>query len=445
MAKRIYILGLLFILIFSGCQDKLSKSDMEFIRDLTAAVIDSSRIFPGENLPPAIAAFGPNNSGITLIRPGGRDCYPSFWIRDYAMSLESGLITKDEQLHMLLYTAERQADSTWISKSGSTIPKGSIPDHIRINDGLPVYFPGTYSFENQGSEMWRLPPYGDQYFFIHMVWYYISLTGANDILNMNVNGRNLLDRMELAFESVPCDPETQLLIIDPDFQTCDFGFRDVITMTGKVCFGSILRYRAAKEMAALFRQSGQAQRVEYYENIAGKISDMLPKTFADERGLLLASTGVSNQADVWGTAFAVYCGALGEPYRSGACSALAKAYKDGVMACEGQVRHVLTCDDFSGSTAWEKAAAPVNRYQNGAYWGTPVGWVCYAIYQSDPALAMQLAEEYIDHLRRTDFRINSNTHGGPYECIFPAENYMQNPVYMTSVSIPYSAFLRLGW
>ncbi len=359
---------LISILILSACHDRLSKDDMVFMRDLTAEVIDSSRILPGHNLPGRNSSFGPNNSGITLIRPGGRDCYPSFWIRDYAMSIESGFISEDEQLKMLLYTAERQADSSWVSKTGSTIPEGSIPDHIRINDGLPVYFPGTYSYENQGAEMWRLPPYGDQYFFIHMAWYYISLTEEKDILEIDVNGKSLFDRLELAFESVPGDQETQLLIIDPPFQTRDFGFREVITMTGKVCFGSVLKYRAAREMAELFQQSGLAEKAIVYKNIADKISDYLPKTFADERGFLLASTGLSKQADVWATAFAVYVGALEEPYLSDACKALTKAYSDGLMSNEGQIRHVLTSDD-----------------------------------------------------------------------------YRQNPVYMTSVSSPYAAFLRIGW
>ncbi len=444
MAKVSAIL-IFSLLMFTACQDRLSRSDMEFMKNLTAEVIDSSRILAGENLPGSISSFGPNNSGITLIRPGGRDCYPSFWIRDYAMSLESGFITETEQLQMLLYTAARQSDSSWVSSMGSLIPPGSIPDHIRINDGLPIYFPGTYSYENQGNKMWMLPPYGDQYFFIHMAWYYISISNDLKILEETVNEKMLLQRMEEAFWSVPGDNDSPLLRIDTSFQTCDFGFRDVVTMSGEVCFGSLLKYRAAREMAGLFRQSGLESKAKKYESIAEKIAVLIPPTFADERGFLLASTGISSQADVWATAFAVYIDVLEEPYKTKACKALVDSYIAGTMAVEGQIRHVLSSDNYSVTSAWEKAAAQINRYQNGAYWGTPSGWVCYAIYQLDQGLAKQLAKEYINHLRITDFRINPSTHGGPYECIFPADDYKQNPVYMTSVSVPYAAFLKLKY
>jgi hypothetical protein len=436
-----YILSWTFL--FSPPGDFIPQGDMDFLRGLTRAVIDSSSILPGDNFPGQNGSLGPNNSGIALIRPGGRDCYPAFWIRDYAMSLGSGMISADEQLGMLIYTAERQSDSTWVTSTGSLVPLGSIPDHIRVNDGLPIFFPGTYSFENQGSPMWRLPPYGDQYFFIHMAWNYVKLTGEIDVLSREIKGKTLLERMELAFWSVPSAQGSPLPAIDTSFQTCDFGFRDVVIMSGKVCFGSVLKFRAANEMAGLMGRAGSEAGADQYKTIAESISESLPGVFMDERGFLRASTGISRQADVWGTAFAVYEGALKEPYRTKACQALAKAYSEGSMTWEGQVRHVLTSDDFSSQTAWERAAASVNRYQNGAYWATPTGWVCYAIYQADRKLAKKLAGEYISHLRKTDFRINPNTHGGPYECTFPENDYKQNPVYLTSVTCPYAAFLRL--
>ena len=65
----------------------LSPVDFQFLEELTMDVLESSRIYPEEEV---AAGFGPNNTGGVLIRPGGRDCYPAFWIRDYAMSLESG-------------------------------------------------------------------------------------------------------------------------------------------------------------------------------------------------------------------------------------------------------------------------------------------------------------------------------------------------------------------
>ncbi len=436
----------LLSLIVSGVQaysQQLAKEDMQFLEGLTRAVVDSSRVLSGQDLPEAIRAFGPNNTGITLIRPGGRDCYPSFWIRDYAMSLESGFITDTEQLNMLMYTAERQADQSWITGGGSLVPTGSIPDHIRFIDGLPVYFPGTYSYEDQGNPIWRLPPYCDQYYFIHMAWYYISITGNADILDQKVGSRSLAERLVLAFAMVPENPVTGMATINPAFQTCDFGFRDIVGMTGDVCFGSLLKYQSALELSELFLMTGDTTAAGEYRKIALLIRSGLAPLFADESGMLRATTGTSAQPDVWATAYAVYIGALDEPAQTWAALALAKAYAEGTISKEGQIRHVPTNGNFSDATMWEKAAAGMNRYQNGAYWGTPTGRVCFAISLVDTAAAGNLAKEYIDHLRRTDFRSGNPENGGPYECVYPPDGYAQNPVYMTSVTCTLAALRRL--
>ena len=92
----------------------LNADDTAFLEGLTAAVMDASRVAPGAK----VGNIGPNVTGGTLIRPGGRTCYPAFWIRDYAMSLGSGLVTQEEQRHMLLLTARHQQDEEWRLPSG---------------------------------------------------------------------------------------------------------------------------------------------------------------------------------------------------------------------------------------------------------------------------------------------------------------------------------------
>jgi len=422
-------------------QSLISKADLLFLEDLTRVVVDSSRIGPGQDLPPAIRSFGPNRSGITLIKPGGRDCYPSFWVRDYAMSLESGLITRREQLDILLYTAARQSDSTWITATGSLVPKGSIPDHIRINDGLPVFFPGTYDFVNQGNEIWRTPPLGDQFFFIHMVWFYLNHHTDRNFLGTETNGIDLFTRVKMAFDAVPADTGDGMVIISDTLPTCDFGFRDVISMTGKICFGSILRYRAALEMAVLCETGGWSEQSEQYREIAARIKKNLVPVFADPRGMLKASTGKSCQPDVWATAFAIYTGAYDGPEGLKACNFLARAYHEGTLAMEGQIRHVLTTDDYDASTVWEKSLTGKNTYQNGACWGTATGWVFQALARVDQPAARKLASEFIAHLRKTDFRVPGPDSGGPWECVYPPTGYKQNPVYMTTVTVPLGVFL----
>jgi hypothetical protein len=101
----------------------------------------------------------------------------------------------------------------------------------------------------------------------------------------------------------------------------------------------------------------------------------------------------------------------------------------------------MTNHDFDENTAWEISMAPKNRYQNGAYWGTPTGWVCYAIHQVSPDNARTLAEAYIVELKENDFRKDGDF-GAPYEC-FNREGYTQNPIYLTSVSVPLTVFKKM--
>lgn len=414
----------------------LNDEDLGFLKDLTTAVFDSSKIYPGQQIH---KDFGPNNTGGILIRPGGRDCYPSFWIRDYTMSLESGLVSQEEQRHMLLLTASTQCNQTWITKNGSLVPNGAIPDHIRIDDMLPIFFPGTYSYEEQGiSKYGMTPPYSDQFFFIHMAWYYIKNTLDVNVLLNEINGMCLIDRLELAFK-VPPSGTNSLVYTTSGFRGVDFGFRDAQTITGHLCYPSILKYRAANEIAELYTILDKPDKASFYQNIATDIKKYIPIVFMDKRGMLKASTGKSQQGDVWSTALAVYLSVLDDDLLQKSCKILTQAYKEGTLTYKGNIRHILTTDDFDTTTAWEYSISKKNIYQNGSYWGTPTGWVCYAIAQIDLKSAQRLAKEYVDDLRETDFR-EGRDFGGPYECFHPESGNLQNPVYLTTVSCPYSVF-----
>ncbi|MGV8136602.1 MAG: hypothetical protein AB2L20_15440 [Mangrovibacterium sp.] len=414
----------------------LSSNDFQFLKGMTKDVLESARIRPGQTISPD---FGPNKTGGTLIRPGGRDCYPSFWIRDYAMSLESGLITTDEQKHMIKLVASTQCDQTMITKGGCIIPLGSVADHIRIDDGLPVYFPGTYSYEDQGDSKWgTFPPYCDHFYFIHMACFYIKQSSDYECLSTEVNGFSLINRLEMAYKVPPVKMGSLIVHTTEKLRGVDFGFRDAIEITGDLCFPSILKYQASVELAYLFEKMNNNLKSAEYRNIAETLKKDIPTLFYDQRGMLLASTGKSNQPDVWSTAFAVYLGIIEGEMQKKTCQFLAEAFQSGVLAYKGNIRHILTKDDFGKMTAWEVSFVSKNTYQNGAYWGTPTGWVCYAIALFDYGIAQKLATEYIEDLRLNDFR-KGEDYGAPFECFHPSGN-LQNPVYLTSVTCPYAVF-----
>lgn len=436
-----FISGLLLpgLLLSQGKRPVIDQADFSFLQNLTRAVMDSARLYPGQALP---SPFGKNNTGGVVIRPGGRDTYPAFWIRDYTMSLESGLVTQTEQKHMLLLTAQTQCDHAWITQGGSIVPVGSIADHIRVDDRLPIYFPGTYDYTQQGTrEFGVVPPYDDQFYFILMACYYVETTNDTAILFREINGFRLIDRLEIAFGVPPSHEDNAIVYTSDSLRGVDFGFRDAEKITGDLSFTSILKYLAAKALNKLFIRLKNDSKAIKYRQTAAKIKKALPEIFLDHDGLLLASTARSGQPDVWATAFAIYHHLLKEDHLLNACRRLAAAYDKGTLSYQGNIRHILRSDDYNDQTAWQSSIVPKNRYQNGAYWGTPVGWVAYAIQKVDPEAARKLVKEYIAELRQNDFR-KGGSYGAPFECFYPPD-YKRGPVYLTSVSCPYIVFKNL--
>jgi len=412
-----------------------------FFHDLTAAVVEASRVKPGE----CVRHYGPNKTSGTLIRPGGRRCYPSFWIRDFAMSLESTFITPEELRHALFLTASKQMYKDWETPSGSIVPRGSIPDHITF-DNIPIYFPGTNDYQDQGGKFGKFPSLDDHFYFIQMAWYLAIRYNKENIIHEVIDGMKLIDRLDLAFSVPPSRDNTKLVWCDESNRGVSFGFVDTVIHTEDLLFCSLLKYQAACQMAELHRLCKNKEKALNYEDIARTISKSISGVFSDDRGLLRASTGKSCQPDVWGTAFAIYLGAIENSRAQIACQALADAYAEGILSWRGNIRHILTTDDYSDMTVWESLVThyPKNRYQNGAYWSTPTGWVCFAIFQVSEKLAVELALEFSGELEEQDFR-KGQEFGAPFECIHPDGDYKKNPVYMTSVTCPYAAFRRLGW
>ncbi len=242
----------------------------------------------------------------------------------------------------------------------------------------------------------------------------------------------------MAYKGPPKQQEGVLVYTTDDFRGVDFGFRDAIFITGNLCFPSLLKYRASEELAELFDMINRKDKADTYRAIALRLKNEIPRVFSDKRGMLLASTGKSKQADVWSTALAVYFGVLEGEKLKKTCQFLSDSYNNGTLAYRGNIRHILTCDDFSDSTAWESSKLGKNTYQNGAYWGTPTGWVCYAIAKVNNNIARKLASEYIEDLRMNDYR-KGEEFGAPVECFHPS-GYTQNPVYLTTVTCPYAVF-----
>ena len=422
----------------------LPKADCDFLRDMTHDVVEASRVRPGSNGGGRWPLT--NSCGFTLITPG-KDTYTAFWIRDFSMAVDSGFISAEElRNHLRLICKAQNGPVELKLANGLHVPAWAIPDHINY-DGRPTYYPGTYaSGHDQGTGTFgRLPPIDDHYEFVHIAYKYWKVSGDAAVFGVEDNGVTVFERLARAFACPTIDPETGLAETTEGDRAVGFGFCDAEIHTGRLLFASLLRYRAAGELAELAKTLGRHERVAGYRQIQKTIRANLTRTFGDltrEDGWLRASTGLSSQPDVWGTLFALRLGVLDRSRAPAARKTVGDAVRRGTITLEGGVRHVPTDRDFSQTTAWERSLSARNTYQNGAYWHTASGWLIEALWRKDRPLALHLFGEMMSHLRAQDFR-KGHGYGAPWECYGPNGQARQNAVYMASVALPYGILKSL--
>jgi hypothetical protein len=422
----------------------LPKEDLAFLRDMTRDVVEASHVKPGSNGGGRWPIT--NSCGFTLITPG-KDTYTAFWPRDFSMSVESGFITNEDLRNHLLLICKAQNGPTELNlANGLHVPAWAIPDHINY-DGRPTYYPGTYaSGQDQGAgACGRVPPIDDHYEFVHIAYAYWQTTRDVGIFGVEIKGVTVFERLEKAFACPTTDPETGLAQTTEADRAVGFGFCDGETHTGKLLFASLLRYRAAGEMAELARALGRFESMAGYRQIQRTIRPNLARTFAEpegRNGWLRASTGLSRQPDVWGTLFALHLRVLPRAQAAAARKTVADAVRRSTITLEGGVRQVPTDRDFSKTTAWERSMCALNTYQNGGYWHTASGWLIAALWKEDRLLAMQVFGDMMAHLRAQDFRRGPGC-GAPWEVYGPNGRARQNPVYMASVALPYGILKHL--
>lgn len=393
----------------------ISTQDLRYLRELATRTLKSA------SKDDSRAALG-----YAAITPGGD--YPSLWIRDLSMAAGCGLIDRELlRRHVLTVASVQNGPAERKLGDRAAIPAYAIPDHIRF-DGRPVFYPGTYSpGDDQGGEPYGvLPPIDDQYEFVHLA----HQCGVGPWMREAVRGVSLFDRLKLAIEVPSLDPKTGVVTTDVERRAVGFGFCDGVYLTGELLFASLLRWRALSEMSEL---AGSLEEPEYAAECRRRAhvlrSHLVPTFF--RRGWLFAATGVGAQPDVWGTAFALHLGLLTGDERRQCLNTLVNAVRRGTITYKGAVRHVPTDFDASPVTMWEKTAGIAkNRYQNGAYWHVPTGWLVSALWQIDRPMAKLLAGEMVEHFRDEEGK------GAPWECLHPDGNYRQNAVYLASITLP---------
>ena len=250
----------------------------------------------------------------------------------------------------------------------------------------------------------------------------------------------LAEVCERAFGVAPADGGSGLVMAGGIDEAKDWGFCDTVFKSGRLLFPSVLKHNVAGQLAELFAAAGDGGKARLYREQARRLRKAIGKTFAREDGWLRSATGVGNQPDVWGTAFAVWSGAVEGRTARKAARALLGAYRDGSAVREGLVRHIPS-NDRANNGLWQKSIAEAGTYQNGGYWGAPAGWYIAAVARTEAAVARAMAREYVGFLRRN---LRPDGMSEAWEWVNSESGKRNNPLYVATIALPYISLMQAG-
>ncbi len=336
------------------------------------------------------------SSGIAAFPPQVGGGYEAFWLRDYAYMLDGNIAAfTDAELKdaYRFFLAGQRAD-------------GAMVDCIKF-DGTPCYMPG---YGTIGAN----PVADGSQFMVAVAWHTFQRTRDTNLI------AGTLDALINGMRAVPRNPATHLVHIKPGtpLDRAAYGFTDSIRKQGDELFCSLLFVQASRQLADLLSACQRTNEAGAWRGEAAQVSTSLRTTFWDDSvGLFRATTMACKQPDIWGSAFAVYTG-VATPAQAKAVASHFKKNYQGVIK-RGQLRHL------PAGMNWEATDTPPGKYQNGAYWATPIGWFVYTLDLADPALADQTVVDMVrDFIETRDEN----------ECV--NDGYANVSHYIASVALP---------
>jgi hypothetical protein len=338
--------------------------------------------------------------GVTAYTPAAfGDTYPSLYLRDFTYMAESAP-------ECIPPGHVRDIIALFIANLS---PDGLCPERIS-NDGAVIYI-------CHGGH----PAADSPLFLLKLCGAHLRHGGDPSFL------AQILPDLVRTFATVPVDPGTGLVWIDPAAPHTAYGFTDTIAITGRHLFCSLLRFEACGILAELSRQFGRSD--ETWRCQAAQIRSSLELLWSADHALFLAGSHDCRQADVWGSAYACVIGAVGDVRRDTvAASLLAKRERH---LLRGQVRHLLRPEFWQRLIRDEEWAGP-GRFQNGPYWGTATGWMAEVFEHAAPGCGVALLRELV-----ADFA----THG-VWECI-GEDGYARVANNLSSACLPYASWKKL--
>lgn len=352
----------------------------EFVRTAMKDLIEKSRI---------------NVRGYEVNTPDGVRTYKGCWVRDFTMLCESGIETITPEFI-------KQGLELFLSHQG---PNGEVPDWVPYQERTPIvyYLFGKHHFLD--NPLW----------LVRMMVLYLEKSG--DFNYFRQRKENLIQGLH-SEQLWECDEDRILLKIDEDNIRDDWGFTDCIKKTGCVLFSNLLKADALRSFSLINKTLGNAEKSEFYQTQMDRLVKKMDVLWDNSASLYYSTTGINKKVDVWGNAFAVYLGILPEERERCVAESLYKNREQFVW--KGQIRHLFK-DEY-----WEAFLPGVTRlinnqntYQNGAYWGTPAGWMAVAFEKTEKGSGTKLLDDLIGFYKKH----------GIYECTHPKKRWFRRNFY----------------
>jgi hypothetical protein len=358
------------------------------LRDRVAQLIESARC--------------DHSLGVTTYTPAAFGAaYPALYLRDFTYMAESApeFIPLDQVRAILALLVARLS------------PEGLCPERIG-----PA---GEVIYVCHGGR----PAADSPLFLVKLCGAYARHGGDPRFL------QEIFPAVRRSLATVPTEPATGLVWIDPGAPHTAYGFTDTIAITGRHAFCSLLLLESCEILAALAAQLGRGADADASARQAGALRVSLDLLWSPTDGLLLAGSRDCRQADIWASAYACVIHAV-SPARRQEIGRTLLAQRDRFLR-RGQVRHLRLPEFWQRRIVESDWTAP-GQFQNGAYWGTATGWVAEAFEAVAPGRGLALLRELAD-----DFAAH-----GVWECIGD-DGSARVAGNVSSACLPYASWKRL--
>jgi hypothetical protein len=313
-------------------------------------------------------AFGPH---LVLHSPSVSATYRGIWPDDflYPLLVQPGLYTRDEL----------SAIAQFLTDSIVDLP--CFPDRIET-DGMPVMQPGGL-----GSPHARHMPLHLPGAWVRLMDY-LEQWGA--VIPRKEDWAAIFQR---SMDKVPFS--CGLAYVDPQHPGVDFGYHDPEAITGFVLMSSMILHFGLRRALRLFDGHISSEETGKWRKQARGITQNLYRLYDEKQGAFLAGSKDCRQVNVWGNGLAYWMS--GPAVRKGIVDYYRRHRKE--IFLNGFTRQIVE----PGGWQRQLVNVPEGTYTNGGFWSIGTAWVLPAIANQDPAFAVELVGELVDHLQMLGF------------------------------------------